>query len=91
MARTGPGAEILGLPAGTRSHGLIQRTAEGEWLPFSDMSVAECPFTTCHGHIVLEGHDPVTGERLGVCDACTTQLRERRGRWMDRDEPYWDP
>ena len=54
------------------------------------MSVAECPYTTCHGHIVLEGHDPATGERLGVCDACTEQLRERRGRWMDRDEPYWD-
>lgn len=55
------------------------------------MTVAECPFTTCHGHIVLEGHDPETGERLGLCDACGTTLRDRRGRWMSRDEPYLDP
>lgn len=52
------------------------------------MTVAECPFTTCHGHIVLEGHDPETGERLGICDACVTTLRERQGRWMTRDDPY---
>lgn len=52
------------------------------------MSVAECPFTTCHGHIVLTGTDAATSEQLGVCDACGEQLRERKGKWMSRDEPY---
>jgi hypothetical protein len=55
------------------------------------MSVAPCPFTTCSGQIVLEGHDPVTSERLGVCDTCGTTLRDRKGRWMSRDEPFLDP
>ena len=55
------------------------------------MTVAECPFTTCHGHIVLEAHDPETKEPLGVCDACGTTLRYRKGHWMSRDEPYLDP
>lgn len=50
-----------------------------------------CPYTTCHGHIVLVGHDDATGERLGVCDACDEGLRFRQGRWMSRDEPYLDP
>ncbi len=56
------------------------------------MSVAECPFTTCHGHIVLEAHDPeTTDERLGVCDACGETCGYRKGHWMSRDEPYLDP
>jgi len=52
------------------------------------MSVAECPFTNCPGHIVLEGRDATTDERLGVCDSCGETLRLRKGRWMSRDEPY---
>jgi hypothetical protein len=52
------------------------------------MSVAECPFTTCFGHIVLLGRDTETDERLGVCDACGEPLRERKGKWMSRDSPY---
>jgi hypothetical protein len=52
------------------------------------MSGHPCPYTTCHGHVVLVGHDPETGEALGVCDACDEALRLREGRWMDRDEPY---
>ena len=55
------------------------------------MSGAPCPFTTCHGHIVLVGHDEATAERLGVCDACDEPLRYRKERWMSRDEPYLDP
>ena len=50
-----------------------------------------CPYTLCHGTVVLVGHDAVTGERLGVCDACDEPLRHRRGRWMSRDEPYLEP
>jgi hypothetical protein len=52
------------------------------------MSVAECPFTNCPGHIVLEGRDAGTDERLGVCDSCGETLRLRKGHWMSRDEPY---
>jgi hypothetical protein len=55
------------------------------------MTAARCPFTTCSGHIVLERHDDATGEALGVCDACGTTLRYRKGRWMSRDEPYLEP
>jgi hypothetical protein len=38
--------------------------------------------------VVLLGHDPDTGERIGVCDSCDEPLRQRQGRWMDRDRPY---
>ena len=55
------------------------------------MTAAPCPFTTCGGHIVLEKHDEVTGEPLGVCDACGTTLRYRKQHWMSRDEPYLEP
>ena len=55
------------------------------------MSGPACPITTCHGHIILVGHDPDTGERLGICDACDETVRQRQGIWMDRDEPFLPP